>query len=228
MKNYELMYIVDPSIEDGGDAVKHKIEGIVTGREGIIQSFEKIGKKRLAYLIAKRQYGIYYLMIFNGNGKIVQALDNYLLMSSVVLRHIILAFSDKVLRLRKETDRIQQEEAERMRLGGKPIIVEGKEDTKKEAKSETESTASEKTKSEDSEVKTTEDKAKTDGEKSSTVEKESEKTVEPDKPDVKEDELKSSETQDPETIAAEESSTKNSPTDNGEKSKDQTVRMNNG
>ncbi len=121
MKRYEVMYIVDSSNEDEIDDVKKKIEGIVTGREGSIISFEKVGKKRLAYQIAKRQYGIYFLINFMGDGRIVQALDYFFRLSSVVIRHIILVFTEKAIHLKQETERIQKEEAERMRQGGKPL-----------------------------------------------------------------------------------------------------------
>lgn len=128
MKNYELMYVVDPATEEGHDAVKQKIEGIITGREGTISLFEKLGKKRLAYPIKKRQYGIYYLINMSGDSRIVQALESYLLLNPIVLRHIVLAFTDKELSLRTETDRIQLEEAERMRMGGRPLGSSGEDD----------------------------------------------------------------------------------------------------
>lgn len=128
MKNYEMMYVVDPATEEGHDAVKQKIEGIITGREGTISLFEKLGKKRLAYPIKKRQYGVYYLVNLSGDNRIVQALESFLLLNPVVLRHIVLAFTDKELSLRTETDRIQLEEAERMRLGGRPLGATGDEE----------------------------------------------------------------------------------------------------
>jgi small subunit ribosomal protein S6 len=122
------MYIVDPSVEDGVDEVRQKIEGIITGREGVVISYDKLGKKRLAYTIAKRQYGVYYLVNLKGTGKIVQALEYYLRLSPVVLRYIILVFSEKELALRERTSVVQLEEAERMRAGGRPIPGKSDED----------------------------------------------------------------------------------------------------
>lgn len=121
MTHYELMYIVDPSIEDGIDEVRQKVEGIITGREGVVASYDKLGKKRLAYTIAKRQYGVYYLVNFKGTGKIVQALEYYLRLNPQVLRYIILVFSEKELGLRERTSVVQLEEAERMKAGGRPM-----------------------------------------------------------------------------------------------------------
>lgn len=132
MKNYELMYVIDPVSEDGLESVKLKIEGIITGREGVIHSFEKLGKKRLAYPIAKRQFGIYNLINLSGTSRIVQAIDQYLHMNPIVLRHIILAFTEKALTLRSETQRIQLEEAERMRLGGRPLTANDVNESHKE------------------------------------------------------------------------------------------------
>jgi len=128
VRHYELMYIVDSSAEEGLDEVKQKIEGIITGREGVVASYEKLGKKRLAYTIAKRQYGTYYLVNFRGTGKIVGALDYYLRLNPVVLRHILLAFSEKDLGLRERTTVVQLEEAERMRQGGRPLGMRGGEE----------------------------------------------------------------------------------------------------
>ena len=121
MNQYELMFIVSPSGEDGLDEIKQKIEGVITGREGALLSYEKLGKKRLAYPIAKQQYGIYFLANVKGDARIVHALDYFLRLHPNVIRHILISFSDKQLNLRVQTEKIQLEEAERMRQGGRPM-----------------------------------------------------------------------------------------------------------
>jgi len=121
MRHYELMFVADPSTEEVQDEIKKRLEGIITGREGVVISFEKLGKKRLAYPIAKNQYGVYYLVNLKGDGKIIQALDYFMRLNPNIIRHIVLSFSDKQLRLKERTDHIQAEEAERMRLGGRPL-----------------------------------------------------------------------------------------------------------
>ena len=120
MNHYELLYLTDPSNEDGVEDVKKRIEGIITGREGSVVTYEKLGKKRLAYPIQKRQYGVYYLVNLQGDGRIVQALDYFLRLNSLVLRHIVLNLSEKQLKLKELTEKIQKEETERMRRGGRP------------------------------------------------------------------------------------------------------------
>jgi|GEM_PF-62427 len=120
MRYYELMFVLDPSNDEGAEAIKQKIEGIIGDHEGTISSFGKLGKKRLAYPIAKRQYGIYNLVNFQGNATVVAPLETFLRLDSQIFRHIVLVFSEKSLKLRTETQRIQVEEDERMRRGGRP------------------------------------------------------------------------------------------------------------
>jgi small subunit ribosomal protein S6 len=129
MKQYELMFIVDPSAEETVDDVKKRIEGIITGREGQVVSLDKLGKKRLAFPIARQQYGVYFLLNFRGDTRIVQALDYFLRLNPSVIRHMIISFSDKMLHLKGETEKVQREEAERMRLGGRPMAAAESEAT---------------------------------------------------------------------------------------------------
>ena len=136
MKNYELLYITDPSNEESIEDTRKRIEGIITGREGTVTSFNKLGKKRLAYPIQKRQYGVYFLVNLDGDGRIVEALDYFLRLNPIVLRHIILNLTEKQLKLKDLTERIQKEEAERMRMGGRPIVQNNDEEAKSEEKSE--------------------------------------------------------------------------------------------
>lgn len=139
MKHYEMMYIVDPNAEDLSDGINQKIEEIITSSEGQLLSFEKIGKKRLSYPINKRLFGTYFLTNFTGTGNIVQTLEYYLRLNPNILRFIVLAFSEKEIKLRNLTERIQEEEAERMRLGGRPLSIVP-ENTEEEKKKETEKT----------------------------------------------------------------------------------------
>jgi len=121
MNNYEMMYICDPSNEDGIEDIKKRIEGIITGHEGQVVSYEKLGKKRLAYPIQKRLYGMYFLVLFQGDGRIIHALDYFLRLNAITIRHLILNMSEKQLRLRDLTEKIKREEDERMRRGGRPM-----------------------------------------------------------------------------------------------------------
>lgn len=123
MRNYELMYILDPSAEESELEVRQRVESLITGRDGVVITYERLGKKRLAYPIAKRNYGIYYLVNFKGDPRIVAPLENYLRFNTDVLRHMIILFTPKELALKEKTERVLAEEALRMKMGGKPLTL---------------------------------------------------------------------------------------------------------
>lgn len=123
MRHYELMFILDPQSEDAEQEIRQRVEGAITSRDGTVVSYERLGKRRLAYPIKKRNYGIYYLVNFKGEGRVVGAVENFLRWNTDILRHIIINFSPKELALREKTERILAEEALRMRMGGKPLSL---------------------------------------------------------------------------------------------------------
>jgi small subunit ribosomal protein S6 len=52
MPNYEVMFIVNPSVlEEDIDKINGQIEGVVTAGGGKVGKVEKLGKRRLAYLV---------------------------------------------------------------------------------------------------------------------------------------------------------------------------------
>ena len=90
MRAYECVYILDPSLEEL--AVKEKTERfneIVTSRKGTIHKVDLWGKRKLAYPIAKRFEGIYTVMKFSGDNKILTELNRIFRFDDTVLRHII-------------------------------------------------------------------------------------------------------------------------------------------
>jgi small subunit ribosomal protein S6 len=63
MNRYEMLYILDSSASDEQrEAVISKFEGIVTSDGGKVESIDKWGVKKLAYLINDKNEGFYVLM----------------------------------------------------------------------------------------------------------------------------------------------------------------------
>ena len=63
MRRYETLFIVTPdSSEEDLKAVAAKIQGVVTGMNGIVASYDEQGKKKLAYSVKKQNKGYYVLM----------------------------------------------------------------------------------------------------------------------------------------------------------------------
>lgn len=91
MREYELMYILKPDLEEEVSAeVKEKLKAIIDGFGGeFVEEVSGWGKKRMAYSIKDYQDGIYVLWKFKGVTETVNELDRIIKISDKVLRHII-------------------------------------------------------------------------------------------------------------------------------------------
>ncbi len=90
MRNYEVMYIIRPDVEQEAiDAMVEKVQGIITNGGGEVTKNDVMGKRRLAYEINKIHDGIYVLVHFTSNAEVVKELDRILKISDEIIRHII-------------------------------------------------------------------------------------------------------------------------------------------
>ncbi|XID91701.1 30S ribosomal protein S6 [Paenibacillaceae bacterium WGS1546] len=89
MRNYELMYIIRPDVEqETVQAVTEKFQGII-GNGGEIVKHDIMGKRRLAYEIDKHRDGTYVLVHFTGPSAVVAELERVLKITDEVMRHMI-------------------------------------------------------------------------------------------------------------------------------------------
>ena len=90
LKRYEAVVIFLSDLSD--DAVKGelaKIENIAKAHAGSVVSSDIWGRRQLAYKINKREYGIYVLLVIEGDYKLAAELDRQLKINESVLRHQI-------------------------------------------------------------------------------------------------------------------------------------------
>ncbi|QTH42902.1 30S ribosomal protein S6 [Cohnella sp. LGH] len=89
MRNYELMYIIRPDVEqETVQAVTEKFQGII-GNGGEIVKHDLMGKRRLAYEINKHREGTYVLVHFKGTSEIVTELERVLKITDEIIRHMV-------------------------------------------------------------------------------------------------------------------------------------------
>lgn len=89
MRNYELMYIIRPDVEqETVQAVVEKFQGII-GNGGEIVKHDIMGKRRLAYEINKFRDGTYVLVHFASPTEVVTELERVLKITDEVIRHIV-------------------------------------------------------------------------------------------------------------------------------------------
>jgi small subunit ribosomal protein S6 len=87
MRNYELMVILDPDLEER--TVQPSMERylkLVTDDGGTVDSFESWGRRHLAYEIDKRSEGIYAVVTMTAEPDTVKELDRQLSLNESVLR----------------------------------------------------------------------------------------------------------------------------------------------
>src|SRR5438477_6266659 len=102
MRNYEIMFIVNPTVaEEEIDKINTQIEGVVTSGGGAIEKIEKMGKRRLAYEIGKHREGYYVLFVIAANGDIVKECERRLRVMDPVIKYITVRTDEEVRRFEK-------------------------------------------------------------------------------------------------------------------------------
>ena len=91
MRRYEMMIILDASLEEG--TVQPSLEqflSVVTAGGGTVDKVDVWGRRRLAYEIDKRSEGIYAVIDMNAMPDSVAELDRQLGLNEAVLRTKVL------------------------------------------------------------------------------------------------------------------------------------------
>ncbi|AEF95544.1 30S ribosomal protein S6 [Desulfotomaculum nigrificans CO-1-SRB] len=90
MRNYEVMYIVKPDVEDEQlNALVERFKGLVENQGAEVTKLDKWGKRRLAYEVNHLREGIYVVMQFKAEPAAAAELDRVLKISDDIIRHII-------------------------------------------------------------------------------------------------------------------------------------------
>ena len=87
MRNYELMVILDPDLEERTIAPSlDRFLTVVTNSGGTVDSIDVMGRRRMAYEIKKQAEGIYAIINIQAEPAAVQELDRQLNLNESVLR----------------------------------------------------------------------------------------------------------------------------------------------
>lgn len=95
MIKYEVMFIIDPTLEDEKrDAVVETVKSIIAD-DGEVSKVDVWGMRKLAYPIQKKNEGYYVVIDFVGNSTLPKELDRRLKISESVMRHLIVNKDEK-------------------------------------------------------------------------------------------------------------------------------------
>src|SRR5436309_15929613 len=102
MRNYEIMFIVNPQVpEEEIDKINSQLEGIITSGGGKIEKIEKMGKRRLAYDVGKHREGFYVLFVMAANGDIIKECERRLRVMDAVIKYITVRTDEEMRRFEK-------------------------------------------------------------------------------------------------------------------------------
>lgn len=90
MTNYEVMFIINPALEEEKkEATVEKVKEIIAA-DGEVSKVDVWGMRKLAYPIQKKNEGYYVVIEFAASTELPKELDRRLRISDDVMRHIII------------------------------------------------------------------------------------------------------------------------------------------
>jgi len=101
-RTYELMFIVRPDMtEEDQDKLISTLETAVTSSGGQVKNMEKMGKRRLAYMVRRFHDGLFLLLTFEGSGGLVHELERRLRVTEPVIKFLSVRIDEEQKRLDK-------------------------------------------------------------------------------------------------------------------------------
>ncbi len=99
---YEVMFIVRPdAAEEDVDKLIAGFTATVTHGGGVVKSVEKMGRRKLAYLVRKFNDGNYVLLTVEADGAVVLELERRLRVTEPVIKFITVRIDEEEKRLAK-------------------------------------------------------------------------------------------------------------------------------
>lgn len=97
-----MMFIVRPDIADEDlDKLIAGLEQTVTSGGGTVRSTEKMGRRKLAYLVRKFSEGNYVLLTIDADGPLVAELERRLRVSEPVIKFLTVRMDEEEKRMEK-------------------------------------------------------------------------------------------------------------------------------
>ena len=98
MNNYELTYIVQPTLDDNArKELITRFTGIIESNGGVVEKVDESfwGKRRLAYPINDTTEGYYVLTTFKASSAVPREIERNLQISDKILRYLVIKLEEK-------------------------------------------------------------------------------------------------------------------------------------
>src|SRR5580704_13156789 len=119
-RTYELMFFFGPiRAAEVFEKLISNLETIVTSSAGSIKSVDRMGKRRLAYVVRKFREGIYILLTIEGAGTVVHELERRLRVTEPVIKFLTVRIDEEQKRLEK----IKKLRDAKKKVSAQPAVV---------------------------------------------------------------------------------------------------------
>ncbi len=96
VRNYEIMFIVEPTLSDEEiTATQERLSELIRRQGGEVKKIAPWERRRLAYEIKGRRDGIYILAEVRADPAVVKEIERQLQVSEAVLRHLVVRLDEK-------------------------------------------------------------------------------------------------------------------------------------
>ncbi len=108
-QHYELLCLIGAEHSpEATETILHATRELVTKAGGEVLNTSVIGKRKLAYAVAKEKFGTYFLLDFNLDGSALHDLDRALTLQNDVIRFLTIKTKLKTAKELEEEVRIQE------------------------------------------------------------------------------------------------------------------------
>ncbi len=122
--SYECTFICSPDLDAAKvDEIVSKVSKIVETSNGTVKNLQQLGKKKLAYNIKKFREGNYVYMELDGNGSMLQSLENFFKVNDSIIRFLTIKVEEKKKKAVKKAKVVEKKE---------PVSAEAPVEEKKE------------------------------------------------------------------------------------------------
>jgi len=117
---YEVMFIVRPdAVDEDVDKLIAGFTTSVTNGGGVVKNVEKMGRRKLAYVVRKFGDGNFILLTVDANGAVVTELERRLRVTEPVIKFITVRIDEEEKRLAK----VRALRASRRKLSAEPAVA---------------------------------------------------------------------------------------------------------
>ena len=97
MNQYEVMYVIDPALEDSARTeLINRFSDLVVKNGGEVDRVDEWGKRRLAYAIQYKTEGYYVLMYIKAPAELPREIERNMQISDAVLRYLTVRYEGEL------------------------------------------------------------------------------------------------------------------------------------